>query len=210
MIYITSFKKEILQESWNLKQHQIEHSIGRGLLAYGLQEEYRLSREDILLEKGEYGKPYLKKYPEIFFNITHCKEMAACAIATKEIGIDIEGVRKFSPAILKRVLTLKEKEQLEGTKQKEEMFFRFWTLKESFIKAIGKGLSFPLQEISFQLPEEYEGEIKANQKGYIFYQRQINSQFILSICFKEREMPDSLKIFQDVPVSTFFNSFITN
>ena len=41
MIYITSFKKEILQESWNLKQHQIEHSIGRGLLAYGLQEEYR-------------------------------------------------------------------------------------------------------------------------------------------------------------------------
>ena len=117
MIYITSFKKEILQESWNLKQHQIEHSIGRGLLAYGLQEEYRISREDILLEKGEYGKPYLKKYPEIFFNITHCKEMAACAIATKEIGIDIEGVRKFSPAILKGVLTLKEKEQLEGTKQ---------------------------------------------------------------------------------------------
>lgn len=210
MIYITSFKKEILQEGWNLKQHQIEHSIGRGLLAYGLQEEYRISREDILLEKGEYGKPYLKKYPEIFFNITHCKEMAACAIATKEIGIDIEGVRKFSPAILKRVLTPKEKEQLEDTEQKEEMFFRFWTLKESFIKAIGKGLSFPLQEISFQLPEEYEGEIKANQKGYIFYQRQINSQFILSICFKEKEMPDSLKTFQDVPVSTFFNSFITN
>ena len=86
----------------------------------------------------------------------------------------------------------------------------FSVLEESFIKAIGKGLSFPLQEISFQLPEEYEGEIKANQKGYIFYQRQINSQFILSICFKEREMPDSLKIFQDVPVSTFFNSFITN
>lgn len=210
MIYITSFEKELQREKWNLKQHQIEHIAGRELLAYGLQQEYQISKEMILLEKGNYGKPYLKEYPELFFNITHCKEMAACGITTKNIGIDIEGIRKFSSEILKKVLTEKEKKQLEDSEQKEEMFFRFWTLKESFIKAIGKGLSFPLQDISFQLPKTYEGDIESNQKGYSFYQRRIDARFILSICLKSEKIPDNLKHFKEVPVSMFFNSFITN
>lgn len=134
------------------QKERVGHRAAYALLSYGLKKEYGIfALPDI--KKGRYGKPYFAKYPQIFFNISHCDGMAACVIAKQEIGIDVERKRRVTQAVVKKSLTQKEREQLQQYKKEEfEMgFLRYWTLKESFIKAIGRGLSFPLCEIEFQL-----------------------------------------------------------
>ena len=121
---------------------------------------------------NEYGKPYLKN-SGVFFNISHCIGLAVCGIDNCEIGVDVENVRE-SP---------------------DETFFRVWTLKESFVKAVGIGISYPLNTAEFL----FEGSaIKAiGCDGFSFVQFVINDAFICSVCLKKQVKNEFKKIYSD-------------
>lgn len=191
MIYLTLLEQ-------NQKNRNLEHEKAYHLLEYGLMEEYCLDKEKIILQKHKYGKPYLMGRKDIYFNISHCQGMAACGIWKRELGVDIEQIRPFRPQIISKVLTDNEILQLEHSEKKEEFFLRFWTLKESFIKAIGIGLAYPMKQIEFQIPDKYSEEILSNQKKYTFYQHKINDRHILSICVKHTEFPEALKRYRNI------------
>ena len=67
--------------------------------------------------------------------------------------------------LMKRQFTTEEWSQIcdENLKLSEqaENFFRFWTLKESFVKAIGHGLGFNLQRLSFFIHSPLQGRLKS-------------------------------------------------
>ncbi|HKP64078.1 MAG TPA: 4'-phosphopantetheinyl transferase superfamily protein [Polyangiales bacterium] len=106
---------------------------------------------------GEHGRPELVA-PEsargFRFNLSHTHGLVACSVAHgADIGVDVEyaerrvdilGVARqvFSP------LEVAGLAALSGAPQRER-FFELWTLKEAYIKAIGKGLSAPLRSITF-------------------------------------------------------------
>ncbi len=62
------------------------------LLKQLLREEYGIM-ENPLFEYNEHGKPSIIGHPEIFFNLSHCREAVACVVSDAPVGIDVEAVR---------------------------------------------------------------------------------------------------------------------
>ena len=94
----------------------------------------------------EYGKPWLPELSNFRFSLSHSGSVALCAVSGDEIGCDIELPRGFDPAIAKRFFHPDERDWLFSHPEPEQpdAFFRIWTCKESFIKALGLGLSLEL------------------------------------------------------------------
>ncbi len=110
-----------------------------------------------------------------------------------EVGIDVEQIRGISESMEKRVLSKEEREWVSG-KEREEAFIRLWTLKESYVKATGQGLTMNFSKISFQfLNNKKDGQILCNQKGYCFYQQKIGTDAYLALCLKTTEIPEEMK-----------------
>ena len=131
--------------------HKEQHRAAHGLLADMLKRLYGIDYTEDMITKGKYGKPYLADYPEIFFNLSHSEGITACITEDRECGIDCEKVREYRPNVMKRAFSEKEREMIENAAESERdlLFFTLWTLKEAYIKAMGKGLSYPMDEVEF-------------------------------------------------------------
>lgn len=132
--------------------------------------------------KGKHGKPSLAEHPEIQYNLSHGDGIAACIVGEKECGIDCERVRTYHVNVVKRVFSEAEKALIENMEESEKdlLFFRLWTLKESYIKALGTGLSYPLTKAEFILDGD---EIFVHPEGFRFRQYILqNGKFVVSVC----------------------------
>ncbi len=120
--------------------------LDEGLRTYGLREA------EVRVCKGEYGKPYFPDFPEIHFNLSHSGSIALAVFTDREAGCDIEYRKRTNEALARRFFCRKEADWMlaaPGEKEKEERFYRIWTLKESFLKATGQGLHLPLDSFCF-------------------------------------------------------------
>lgn len=122
------------------------------LLSFGLKLEYNISepQEFIYSEKG---KPYLKKYDDIFFCMSHCKNGVCCAVSDREVGIDIESIREIRPAIIKRVCSDEECVLVKNAALPNREFIRLWTMKEAYLKFTGSGIGVDMCKITEEIPE---------------------------------------------------------
>lgn len=136
---------------------------------------------DFNIVKNSFSKPYLENL-SLFFNISHCNGLIVCGIHNSEIGIDAENIRSFSPNILRRIFTAREQEFLNSSYDKNHTFFRLWTLKESYIKHIGMGLSFPMNNIEFDISDIDNIISSDNDKKFV----QIEfDEYIISVCIRK-------------------------
>ena len=92
---------------------------------------------------GKNGKPYLTDAPGFFFNLSHAGEYVMAAVSDAEIGCDIEMIRPVHPRLPRHVLTAEEAERFASADEAERdaLFTRYLTLKESYMKALGEGLA---------------------------------------------------------------------
>ena len=103
-------------------------------------------RKTVKLSFSEQGKPFIKDREDIFFNLSHSGQLAACALSDKPVGIDIEGRQTFKESLIQRVFAAEELELAKGTGgqpgiSKDKFCTLLWTVKESLMKYFGKGLS---------------------------------------------------------------------
>jgi len=117
--------------------------------------------ESLRFASTSHGKPYLAEgaRKEVQFNLSHAGERALVAITVgRKVGVDIEqecqlhdladmAHRFFAPAEIAALRALPVAEQTAA-------FFRCWTRKESFVKALGDGLSYPLAHFEVSLDPE--------------------------------------------------------
>jgi 4'-phosphopantetheinyl transferase len=112
-----------------------------------------------IFEQNQYGKPAISdqngRY-RVKFNLAHTDGLVTLAITPEQdIGVDVEHTdRSISVSdIADRYFSEQERSELSHLpdNRKSERFFELWTLKESYIKALGMGLSLPLDRISFNL-----------------------------------------------------------
>ena len=132
---------------------RFKHEQGRRLcvLAYlllkqGLREEYGIM-DNPVFEYNKHGKPSIVGHPEIFFNLSHCKEAVACAISDQPVGIDVESVRSYKERLARYTMNDEEVRDIETSEQPDTTFIRLWTMKEATMKLVGTGISKDMKSV---------------------------------------------------------------
>ena len=154
-----SEQEQIRAAKFRYKEDQSRYVLGRGMLRHILASYVAARPADIVFSANEFGKPFLDQRfasSGIYFNVSHSKNLVVIGVAfERQIGVDVEFVRPLSDldSVARRCFTDFERELLAGELDlKTSSFFRCWTRKEAFVKAIGKGLSVPLNSFTASLP----------------------------------------------------------
>ena len=124
-----------------------------GLLAVGLREHWDLEQLPSIA-RGKRGKPLFPDFPQLRFNLSHSGPRALCALDRDEVGVDIQQITLRRSAFLDRLLSPEERAWLLGLGDDPEAFTQLWTLKESFCKFTGLGLTRPVSAIPVPLPRQ--------------------------------------------------------
>ena len=154
-----------------------QSEISRELLARGLFMEYGVEHDEII--RNSFGKPSLRNHRDIHFSISHCSGAVVVCLSDYRVGIDIERVRRFDPLVANRILNEEEILNLSLQADQDLYFTRIWTLKESYVKAIGCGLSYPLKKLHILMDEK---EISSNRPAAEFCLLNHCEGFIISQC----------------------------
>ncbi|MCO5388442.1 4'-phosphopantetheinyl transferase superfamily protein [Desulfosporosinus sp.] len=95
---------------------------------------------------NEFGKPYLRDYPNIHYNISHKKGAIVCAVSDEPVGVDIERAKKFNKRIAERFFTQNELNYIfTDRRNQDKRFAKIWTRKEAYVKWKGKGMMIPFK-----------------------------------------------------------------
>lgn len=168
LIEMDSFSPNDLENFWGLLSEQRkslvnlrkffkdkrQSALAYLLLRHALKVEFGIF-ESVEFHLGTYGKPFLKKFPEIHFNLSHSKNGVVCGVANTPIGIDIAD---SDPQNLDCVFTAmhpNERTIIQESGNPAKAFARFWALKESFLKFKGTGISESLSEWDFSNRTEF-------------------------------------------------------
>jgi 4'-phosphopantetheinyl transferase len=143
-------------QRYHFEKDRRHFTASRALLRLLLGNELQQSADSLTFDYSEYGRPFLKEggpFHSLNFNLSHSNGRFLLAIARKRrIGVDLEFIRPdvSFDSIAGRYFAEEEKEALarEPEEGKALLFFRYWTLKEAFMKAQGKGLSYSLNRFS--------------------------------------------------------------
>ena len=192
------FASKERQEKALAYSHQIgrARSLGAGLL---LDEALRRTCKQVPLPAeisfDKHGAPSLKGFDGVFISISHAGNYAAAAVSSLPVGVDIETIRKCRPGICKKCFTPEEAALVLSQKTPEEtdaVFSKLWTRKESYIKAIGKGLAQSLSEFSV-----LDDEIIKNGSHTGFFCKSYlpKADCIVSVCSeKDADFPQEISI----------------
>ncbi|MBO0862855.1 MAG: 4'-phosphopantetheinyl transferase superfamily protein, partial [Chloracidobacterium sp.] len=132
---------------------------GRGILRKIISTYLALAPDKVRFAYNKYGKPFISddhNRGALSFNLSHSNGMALYAIASeRRVGIDVENMREDF-ATLEVAERFFSKDECEAWKavprdQRTKAFFNCWSRKESYIKAIGMGVSYPLDEFTVSL-----------------------------------------------------------
>lgn len=156
-------------------------TVSIGLIKSLISNYLNIKTEEINFVQNKYGKPSL--HPELNeidlqFNVSHSEHLGMFAFTTgQELGLDVESIQETPNLneIIDMCFSDFEKEWFYKSEPglQEELFYKVWTGKEAFIKAIGTGLSFPLKEIEFKINSKKIIEFKSIN-GDLSYRRKWN------------------------------------
>lgn len=143
-------------DRFRFDRHRRRHIVARGLLRTLLGTYTDQRPEQLRFRYGEKGKPSLATAPDVAFNLSHSGELMLLAVtAEADVGADVEVLRVIEDleSICRNFFSAAEVAALETVPaaQKPVAFLHGWTRKEAYIKAIGDGLSMPLDRFDVTL-----------------------------------------------------------
>jgi 4'-phosphopantetheinyl transferase len=127
-------------------QDKHAHLFGRLLLHIGLKEFGYKNNPLFLLQYDAYSRPFVDG--DIDFNISHSGSWVICAIARHaKLGVDIEEYKPVEFNYYEDTMDAGQWQCIHNSPVPEQAFFNYWTIKESVVKADGRGLSIPMKSI---------------------------------------------------------------
>ncbi len=162
------------------------HLIGELLARYALWKlTGKWSKENF--EIGNKGKPSPEGLNGIFYNISHSGKWVVVIAGDSNVGIDIEKIRNYPAGVADRFFSEIEKSLINSASteiEKQELFFTIWTLKESFLKAIGKGLTKSLSSFTVQRDQLGNWHLVSDSEtsGFIVKSIPFIEGYKLSVC----------------------------
>ena len=165
-------------------------SLAAGLLLDHALAVYGIQERSAEYEIGEWGKPALKYHPEICFSLSHSGDYAICTIGDKPVGNDIELVKEGRLKVADRFFAKEELDWLYDTEDPSEKtlrMFRLWTMKESFIKAIGRGMSLSLQDFAVHMEESGRARVRHSFDAKYYHMKEYREidGYCTAVCCQE-------------------------
>ncbi len=172
------------------KEDKLRTLFGELLVRYVIAGISGMSMEKIIICRDEMHKPYLPEIP-LCFNISHSGDYVFCAVSSQRVGVDIEEITEVDTETVSRFFTEEEQLFLKGQPENErkKAFFSLWTVKESYVKLLGKGMYIPFDSFSVSLKS---GEITSESHAY-FKQYEI-SGYECAVCSEENVFPKTINI----------------
>ena len=171
----TQSLQEALQRlpDWRREQAlRFKHTLGQAECAFSylllcelLQREYGIGEQPHFVA-GPHGKPSLKEYPHVHFNMSHCKAGIVVAVSDHPVGVDIEQVGRGNDALARYAFNEDEYARFVGSDAPAIEFARLWTQKEAVAKLTGRGIDDNLK-LLLSSCKDVEIETWVNkEKGY--------------------------------------------
>lgn len=153
-----------------------KRSLGAGIIIKKILNENGLSECDLKYSENE--KPVVDN---LFFNISHAGDYVVGVLSDCEVGCDIEKNDNAPLKIAERYFYSSELDYIKIANDKNKAFFTLWTLKESYMKMIGRGMSLALD--AFEVVSAADGFIlgKSPEKRCFFRTMEFDG-YIFSVC----------------------------
>lgn len=131
---------------------------------------------------NENNKPYIKD-ANIYFNISHSGDYVVVIAADTEVGIDIQKINGLKLNVAQKCFHENEYKNIINEKdisKQTDLFYEYWTKKEAYTKALGKGLAIPLNSFDVTSKDfDYhleEIKVDKNYKCYVCSKEEISIQ----------------------------------
>ncbi|MCG7378207.1 4'-phosphopantetheinyl transferase superfamily protein [Paenibacillus sp. ACRSA] len=170
--------------------------LGEALARVTLADQIGGQVRDISFSQNEYGKPFLRDHADLPFNLSHSGDWVVMISGGHDlVGIDVEQIKPIDLQIADRFFAPQENRYLisQPADVQLETFYRLWTLKESYIKAVGKGLSIPLD--SFAILPNDQGDWHCEQdEAYRFHSERLDDGHMLAACSVGLALPTTYDV----------------
>lgn len=154
---------------YKFEHTQLSYVVSQAVLRMLLASYLDIKPGDVKLGAHKKGKPYLIHDRSVFFNISNSFDLCVYAFSgDAEVGIDLEKIRDLPDLdqMIEKNLTRRERKYLvKDPDHKLNLFFRFWTFKESYLKAIGEGMRLSPENLEFSMQD---GAINLRSVNYGF------------------------------------------
>jgi len=182
--YLPEAGKLRVKDRQNLTS-KLQTVAGELLARYSVGHYLEKPDQEINLFFGEKGKPHIGNLDDVHYNISHSGHYVVCAVAPSEIGIDVERIRKVNLRIAERFFSPSEIHDLMACEEEKRMkyFITLWTIKESYLKAIGRGLTQHLN--SFTIIKNGESYLLTGNneaETYGIETQQIDHEYMMAVC----------------------------
>lgn len=156
---ILSSEEQEKAKKFHFPIDQKKYMISHGMMRQLISSYISCHPGEIRYHVNAFGKPELiTPSNTIHFNLSHSEKLGALAISTSPIGTDIEHIKSLEDyvALTRHFLSAQESKYFERLSNAEQhlAFYRAWTRKEAYIKAIGMGLSYPVEQVTISLDEQ--------------------------------------------------------
>ncbi|MEI0702718.1 4'-phosphopantetheinyl transferase family protein [Brachyspira intermedia] len=176
-----------LEYSFNDNENRADARKNLENLIFSMSENH-YHKNNLIIEREENKKPYFKNENSLYFNGTHTSKLFAAAMSNEyNVGIDAEKIRErdyFS--IAEEYFYKSEIEYLKNTHKLEIDFFTIWTIKEAYIKMLGKTIFDIKNSIEVDLIER---EVR-NADDIFFASFILDDSYIISVCFDTKNEVD--------------------
>lgn len=176
------------------KKDLIRSLIGEVLIRTLILKLLCIENKLIKFNINKYGKPYLENFPNFHFNISHSGDYVVCAIDNMNIGIDIEKIVNINyKAISMSFFTQQEYQYIINKDLSEQLstFYALWTLKESYIKFLGTGLSKKMNSFFINIKENQNIKVCADSI-YTLKTFNVIPNYKISVCSSNNSISENV------------------
>ncbi len=161
-----------------------------------ISQKLNLKNNQITFYLSDKGKPFIESHPDLFFNVSHAGSWIVAAFSDHNVGIDVERIKKINYGIAEHFFSEEENKNLKNLSgnEKLEYFFDLWTMKESYLKYTGKGLSEPLNSFTVKKSgNNFTLSHHSSKENVYLKQYEIDKGYKLAVCSEVNEFCDEIK-----------------
>jgi 4'-phosphopantetheinyl transferase len=192
-------QETLLQEPSRLR-HLAAWALARTVLSRYAEIDPRRWR----FSRGRYGRPEIQMttgVPELRFNLSHTADLAVCLVTSQmDVGVDVETTHR-KPRMVQLADRFFDPQEARDVRElsgsaRADRFFCYWTLKEAYGKARGRGLSIPLDHAAFRFDQhnsigvQFAPELEDDEREWQFEVLRPLRDYLLAAAIRRGPRPD--------------------